>query len=695
MVSTYLEGQECEIMLKKYLQQINSILRLNDLDNPCFNAAIMCYKKLCTQIKYLEVEKKQMLVFGSAKEKGTSNNYLQGLQAIIQLIVRNIDKWFSQVNEKGISPELKKSRKISIEFVLYSISSLMDQYPGSFKNLVSKRGNEDKDKLTLTLIKGVNNNLFDDNICKAVVSVLSKIFLIKDRRSESYCTQIQRIIHSISGFYSFLRPKNPEEDGITSSPEELYRDFVHYKFLGEDPIINLQRSARMMDLLFALLKTTLNQKKNMPYFKDGKIKITEILNNLEGILSQVKLQNRRGAIAHMGLDIPGFNSLLTQLKINSLQCLRLLAYSRRLYDHVAWVKNCLTKVLGQEEIMESHSLLNEVFSFFKDCIQSFGFGVQGPANSLLVNSNFIIHPDLMNHIMTMLKIVLLRKDTTIVKVNTYSSLKAGLRVDENMRDLSPEYEKLSTENIEDRLFMYLDFLNVCAKNGIIMKLKRNELAFLDSRLYTILQLSHYKFSPLQMSIRVKIMEILDSRMQNNSYSTHNKFLLDEIMKFLEMEEQEEVTPELRRSIDQIRLTVSVFSGSKLYLVLLSLEFEKIKSEEKEKLDANYSQLWAEANRKILVEILREPNSKKRDVKYNRKMSVSEQEKDKNGKDLCEEYSDVKKIFDAYDEAQANIDKKKEESIKQEELIDTTKSKSKEKEDSNKFSWDKNQGKVIL
>ena len=107
MVSTYLEGQECEIMLKKYLQQINSILRLNDLDNPCFNAAIMCYKKLCTQIKYLEVEKKQMLVFGSAKEKGTSNNYLQGLQAIIQLIVRNIDKWFNQVNEKGISPELK------------------------------------------------------------------------------------------------------------------------------------------------------------------------------------------------------------------------------------------------------------------------------------------------------------------------------------------------------------------------------------------------------------------------------------------------------------------------------------------------------------------------------------------------------------------------------------------------------------
>ena len=345
--------------------------------------------------------------------------------------------------------------------------------------------------------------------------------------------------------------------------------------------------------------------------------------------------------------------------------------------------------------MESHSLLNEVFSFFKDCIQSFGFGVQGPANSLLVNSNFIIHPDLMNHIMTMLKIVLLRKDTTIVKVNTYSSLKAGLRVDENMRDLSPEYEKLSTENIEDRLFMYLDFLNVCAKNGIIMKLKRNELAFLDSRLYTILQLSHYKFSPLQMSIRVKIMEILDSRMQNNSYSTHNKFLLDEIMKFLEMEEQEEVTPELRRSIDKIRLTVSVFSGSKLYLVLLSLEFEKIKSEEKEKLDANYSQLWAEANRKILVEILREPNSKKRDVKYKRKMSVSEQEKDKNGKDLCEEYSDVKKIFDAYDEAQANIDKKKEESIKQEEPIDTTKSKSKEKEDSNKFTWDKNQGKVIL
>mmetsp|Transcript_2120 Transcript_2120/g.1990 ORF Transcript_2120/g.1990 Transcript_2120/m.1990 type:complete len:340 (-) Transcript_2120:201-1220(-) len=335
-------------------------------------------------------------------------------------------------------------------------------YPSGFKTIISSKNSDVEGNFVTSLINllapssGSDRNLHNDDLCRATVAVLSKVFMIKDKRAESYAMQVQTILDSINGFYRFIKPE--ESKNVEQKSVESYREFVRYHFLGKEPNYSFSAYQRMVDLLFALLKTTLNQKKNIPYFKFLKININDVLNNLEGILSENAMDPSKSSLILDGLSAEDFNALLPVMKIQAMQCLRILLNSGRLTDKVSWIRKCIYIMLNNDSIMRSHSLLTEFFDFFKDCIRVFKYGLSSLAGSLWMNSTFIIHPDIMNHILAMIKIILLRVDKTVVKVTGYTSLKAGLKVDENMKDVSPEYTNMSTVEIEARLKVYLSFV---------------------------------------------------------------------------------------------------------------------------------------------------------------------------------------------------------------------------------------------
>lgn len=177
-----------------------------------------------------------------------------------------------------------------------------------------------------------------------------------------------------------------------------------------------------------------------------------------------------------------------------------------------------------------------------------------------MKSDFIIHPNLLHHIMTILKIILLREDTTIVKMGGKSRLKAGLKVDEKMRDLAPEFEKIGIKILEEKLRLYLAFLNRCVDSGIIKMMQKSDRGLLDSRLYTILQLSHFKFSPIKTHLKVAILQITIGVVNTNSFVTHNKFVLSALLNFIEMAHQEEIESELSVVLEQATKIVNIYAG---------------------------------------------------------------------------------------------------------------------------------------
>jgi hypothetical protein len=383
--------------------------------------------------------------------------------------------------------------------------------------------------------------------------------LLKDKRPEAWCIQISKIVDSITGFWTICRPVDAEklqDDNI----EQVYSKYVFYQFLGPKKQITLSNSTKMMEMLFALLKMTLNQGKNEPYFLYGHLKAFELLQCFEGILSQSQVRSKKSTTAYLGLNVSEFNNLLTKCKINALQVLRQMVMSFNLLDHVSWLRRCLEKTLNSEEIMQSENLLKETFRLFGDCINTFKFGFGRPAVNLLVKSDFIIHPNLLYHIMTILKIILLREDTTIVKMGGKTRLKAGLKVDENMRDLAPEFEKFSTKVLEERLHLYLSFLNRCVDSGVIKLMKKGDRALLESRLYTILQLSHFKFSPLKTHLKVVILEITIGVVNTHSFVTHNRFVLSALLNFVKMAQQEEIEKELKVKLEQATKIVNIYAG---------------------------------------------------------------------------------------------------------------------------------------
>lgn len=242
--------------------------------------------------------------------------------------------------------------------ILSALSDMIDCFPTSMKNLVSRKNNETRDKLAVHLIKNISLFSSHTELCAGALKVLSKIFLMKDKRSESWCLQINRIVDSISGFWAICRPIDAEHQQDTNL-EEMYENYVFYKFLDPKEPITLPNAILMMRMLFTLLKLTLNQQRNEPHFLYGHLKIEELLLCLEGIISQQSLRPKASTTTYLGLTVHEFNIFLTHCKINALEVLKQSIHCLNLFDHLHWLKTCMENLLNSEDIMQSHNLLHE------------------------------------------------------------------------------------------------------------------------------------------------------------------------------------------------------------------------------------------------------------------------------------------------------------------------------------------------
>ena len=241
--------------------------------------------------------------------------------------------------------------------------------------------------------------------------------------------QVSKIVDSINGFWSVCLPVDASKE-TEENLQNKYESFVSYKFINPKEKITLSNSLKMMKHLFTLLKLTLNQSRIEPYFVHGTLKMNELLQCLEGIISAQKFDTKGNVENYLGLTPFEFNILWVHWKIDALETLRQIVLSYNIIDHFAWLKRWIDCVLKSEVTIESHNLMWESLALLQAWINKFGFGMAKIAINVLVKGKYLVSPDLMNHILTLFKIVLLRKDKTQIKIEG-SKLKVGLKILEN------------------------------------------------------------------------------------------------------------------------------------------------------------------------------------------------------------------------------------------------------------------------
>lgn len=616
LVSDKFEGLENEKFIQKVLKHIKANLPNTSIQSELFLAYMMVVKKLCKQIKVLDSARKREFVIGSVTEKTVKNTYFTELQEITHRLCQNLKKYTPEVAEEiKESPSGKMSigRK-AYEIYLYTLSDIVESFPTLFKKIVSKKS-DTQGSLENSLVNAAKTFMFHESISRPLIGIMSKVYLMKDKRIESYSQQVTNILISIGSFYCYIRPIDVKSENEVRQNKLIYDESAFYKFLDSNEVLTVQKCMKALDLLFTLLKLTLSHGRNPALFKYSKVDLQRLMDDLEGPITQEPMRDESHHVVYYGLDTHSFNTLLPVLKIHCIQCLRITLHNGWIFEKSSWVKRCLSHILNQECIMQSPALLHEVMSLLNDSMKIYKHGVRKEMTSLLINSDYIIYPDLMTHVITMIKIILLREDKTILTVGSYSSLSAGLKVDESTQDLSPEYKNMSTLAIQTRLVHYLNFVKNFIEQGMIETMKNNEKVKLDSRLYTLVQMSHYKFSPLPLKVKTTMLEILDARTRMNSYTTHSHFLADAIINFIEMEEQTQVHPEIQKLLNQVKVTASVFAG----------KYERTMTDEKLKLQSNYALQWAKSNLEYLQEIANPSTDKKRDVKTNDKIEEQKEE----------------------------------------------------------------------
>jgi len=283
------------------------------------------------------------------------------------------------------------------------------------------------------------------------------MFLLKDKRSESWSYQISKIIESINVFYSICRPLDAKDEADPGL-DTMYSERVSYKFLNPETRINLSNSIKMVDMLFALLQLTLNQKRSEPFFVYGHIKIKNLLDLIEGIVSHDSLKQSSSYVEYLGLNVQDFNVFLIHAKVRALETLSQMVASMDLIDHYSWLRACCNKLLESGDIMTSNTLLFQTLKTMNTIMRKYPGCCAKISIDLLFKNRYIIKPGMISHVMTMMKTLLLRKDTTVVKMSGQGKFKAGLLANEATKDLSPEYKGMSTTDLESRLMNYLEFL---------------------------------------------------------------------------------------------------------------------------------------------------------------------------------------------------------------------------------------------
>ena len=426
-----IQEESCEKFIIKCFDQILKVIKNMNLDDPLFLPWVMAWRKLFIKLKEINDTKSSSNI-GSVDKRATANSSLNVFKLISNTLFRNVDKLLDSWFEQSIlqSSGLSRIDKIkSVEQVLHALSDAIDCFPTTLKSLVSRKQNESKDRLFEVLVNAIQGNHSHYDLWIWIIKILSKLFLLKDKKTEGWCIQISKIVDSINGFWSICIPIDINKER-ENNIEEKYEKLITYKFIKNKEKITLANSVSMMNMLFALLRFTLNQSKNDPYFIYGSIKMKELLQCLEGIISQEKFDPKGSISAYLGLTAFEFNIFLTHWKINVWELLRQIVLSFNMVDHLGWLRKWMNSLLKSEDTMESHNLMCESLALLKAWIKQYRFGFAKIAVGLIVKGQYVITPDLLNHVLTLLKIILLRKDITQIKIEG-SKLKAGLKILEN------------------------------------------------------------------------------------------------------------------------------------------------------------------------------------------------------------------------------------------------------------------------
>jgi hypothetical protein len=149
-------GELAEKYYNKYFNAINQVVKVNILSDPCYLPAVHAWKSIFLQLKSIQVKKTSMNL-GSAEEKSHFNKTLMGFKLIGNNLVKTIPSLFEQcfANE---SPAVLQKQMKSLSLTLYAIGDMIQDFPTSMKNLVSRKQTESKDKLAQHLIQAIQTH---------------------------------------------------------------------------------------------------------------------------------------------------------------------------------------------------------------------------------------------------------------------------------------------------------------------------------------------------------------------------------------------------------------------------------------------------------------------------------------------------------------------------------------------------------
>lgn len=552
ILSKFMTGEKTEKYILKFFSCAFEIVKCSDINHPLFMPAMFMWKKLALNTEY---KGKSITV----EERTASNKVLEAVKKISFHLIKNVEKLFESAFEPLATNYSLDKRITILRHSLEAVSSIMDIFPTSLKNVISKKQTQENDKFTVFLIQSVQKYSQHVDLCTSILKILSKMFIVKDKRQESWKIQLTSIIDSINAFWALSRPTNLNVQQTTNL-DTLYTDCVFYKFVDISFKVNLSSALRTMKMLFALLKMTLNEQQNEPYFIYGEISFGEILECLEGILTQQPfVPGSSITSSHIGLSALEFNLLCTHCKIDALETLRVLIYSYNLTDNIPWLRRCFEHLFKSEEILESHNLMQEAMLTLQYAVEKFKFGFYKITFNILLRD-----PDILHHILVLLKSVILRSDKSMIEVED-TKLKAGLKIHEKAKDLSKMYVTYTTERLNSKLFSYLKLLYCSIKSGIVSMCTRKERSTIDTHVYTFLQLSHIKFSPLPTEIQVLLLDIAAGLVLNSSYTTHNFHIMSALLHFMEMAKSGELNIELTSKITEIHQKVGKFIIFQIFL----------------------------------------------------------------------------------------------------------------------------------
>ena len=134
----------------------------------------------------------------------------------------------------------------------------MNLYPACMKNHISKNFKEKDSNLITLMIDQARIHCKNTDLCSSILKFLSRVFMLKQQKSEAFKFQIETIVKDISLFWALCRPKDLSEN----TEDDYDQDNLFYGFIDLTQSIEFSKALNTMKMLFALLKHTLNYKNN-------------------------------------------------------------------------------------------------------------------------------------------------------------------------------------------------------------------------------------------------------------------------------------------------------------------------------------------------------------------------------------------------------------------------------------------------